>query len=167
MATPEKPVIGVELVIVYKMVKGALGLMLGVGLGYFALSGPREGLASFGHWVSQHLTNALALRLAHLLLSFGTRHVLRVASVGLLLDAAFTLFEGWALKVGKWWAPWLVVAATSAFVPFEVVELIRHPRPTRAAILIINVAIVLYLLGHARAEHAKRARATGPATPSS
>ena len=53
--------------------------------------------------------------------------------------------EGLALAAGRWWAPWLVVGATAALLPWEIFELIKHPGWGRVLILIINVAVVAYM----------------------
>ena len=69
--------------------------------------------------------------------------------VALLFDGALTLGEGWALRRGLAWAPWLVVVATGSLLPFEIVELMRHPRPIRMLILLANLIVVGYLVARA------------------
>ncbi|TMB36835.1 MAG: DUF2127 domain-containing protein, partial [Deltaproteobacteria bacterium] len=64
--------------------------------------------------------------------------------------------EGLALRAGRWWAPWLVVIATGSLIPVEIWEIIRKPKPVRGAILIINWAILVYLLRIALREHRER-----------
>ena len=54
--------------------------------------------------------------------------------------------EGFALRAGRWWAPWLVVIATGALLPWEVIAAVRKPGWLRIGILAVNVAVVAYLL---------------------
>jgi uncharacterized membrane protein (DUF2068 family) len=43
------------------------------------------------------------------------------------------------------WAEYLMVLATGALIPLEVVEVIARPTPFRVGALLVNVAIVVYL----------------------
>jgi len=61
--------------------------------------------------------------------------------------------EGLALRAGRWWAPWLVVIATSALLPIEIWELARRPAWGRVGIVGVNLAVVAYLLREAAREH--------------
>ena len=49
----------------------------------------------------------------------------------------------WRRKV---WAEWLVIVVTASFLPFEVWELIRQPAPIKLAALVLNVAVLVYLV---------------------
>jgi uncharacterized membrane protein (DUF2068 family) len=87
--------------------------------------------------------------------------------------SAYALLEG-VEAVGLWrgrrWAEYLTFVATTVLVPLEVYEITRKPTALKAITLVINVAIVVYLLvakrlfgirgGH-RAEEAIRARDAG------
>ncbi len=55
------------------------------------------------------------------------------------------LVEGVGLWLDKLWAEYLTVIATSLLVPLEVYELVRKPGPVKAAGIVVNVLIVLYL----------------------
>jgi uncharacterized membrane protein (DUF2068 family) len=63
--------------------------------------------------------------------------------------AVYALVEG-AEAVGLWyqrrWAEYLTLVATAAFVPLEVYELSRSLSPLKAIALLVNLAIVVYLL---------------------
>jgi uncharacterized membrane protein (DUF2068 family) len=87
--------------------------------------------------------------------------------------AAYALLEG-VEAVGLWrsrrWAEYLTFIATTVLVPLEVYEISRRPTALKAITLVINVAIVVYLLvakrlfglrGGQRAEQAIRARDAG------
>ena len=73
-------------------------------------------------------------------------HRIEVIAAALFAYAALFIVEGTGLWMRKRWAEWLTVVATVSFIPFEVIEVVHHRRPFGAAILVLNIAIVLYLL---------------------
>ncbi len=92
--------------------------------------------------------------------------------VGVLV-AAYALLEG-PEAVGLWlqrrWAEYLTLIATSALLPLEIYELTQRLSPLKIFTLIINLAIVVYLLlakrlfgirGGAKAEADERQHDTG------
>ena len=71
----------------------------------------------------------------------------RFIVVGCFALVYATLFavEGFGLWNGKRWAEYLTTIATASLVPFELYELVRHPTPAKAIVLVVNIAIVIYL----------------------
>ena len=68
-----------------------------------------------------------------------------------LAAAAFAYAGLFATEaVGLWrraaWARWLTVIATACLVPLEAYELARRLTAMRAVVLLVNVAVVVYLL---------------------
>jgi len=61
--------------------------------------------------------------------------------------------EGVGLWLSKRWAAYLTVIATALLVPVEVYALARHISVPRVATLIVNLAVVVYLIRHLRAEN--------------
>jgi uncharacterized membrane protein (DUF2068 family) len=62
------------------------------------------------------------------------------------LFASIQLIEGLGLWFGAAWAEYLVVVSTGLFVPEECLGIIRHPSWLRLAILLINAAILVYVV---------------------
>ena len=56
------------------------------------------------------------------------------------------LTEGVGLWLLKRWAEWLTVIITSSLVPIEVYEIYRHPSAINVGALLLNLAIVIYLI---------------------
>jgi uncharacterized membrane protein (DUF2068 family) len=90
-----------------------------------------------------------------------------------LVAALYAALEG-AEAVGLWlmkrWAEYLTFVATTALLPLEVYELTRRVSPFKIVALVVNLAIVVYLLlakrlfglrGGAGAEASERARDVG------
>ena len=67
------------------------------------------------------------------------------AATGALLYGVLSVAEGVGLARRTRWAGLLVVAESGFFVPLETYGLIKNPSPTIVAILILNVAILVYL----------------------
>jgi uncharacterized membrane protein (DUF2068 family) len=95
---------------------------------------------------------------------------LRLAGLGI---GAYALLEG-AEAVGLWlqkrWAEYLTFIATTVLLPLEIYELTHSVTPFKIIALIVNIAIVVYLLvakrlfglrGGAAAEEALRERDVG------
>lgn len=161
MSEPELPSRGVRTIMIYKAVKAAVQLGLALVLLVLLPRGLPEELHALAATLRQHVTHAWALELATLLERGSTRHGVVLASIALGLDGSLTAVEAAALRSGRPWGAWLVVFATGALLPFEVLELTRSLRPSRALLLAVNLAIVLYLARrtwHEREARRRRAR---------
>jgi len=66
--------------------------------------------------------------------------------VGTFFYSALLLTEGTGLLLGKRWAEYFTIFATSSFIPLEVYELARRASPARFVVLLINVVVVVYLV---------------------
>jgi uncharacterized membrane protein (DUF2068 family) len=64
--------------------------------------------------------------------------------------------EGTGLFFEKRWAEYLTVIATASLVPFEVYELVREFSAVKLLILILNVAIVAFLIVILRGQRKSR-----------
>jgi uncharacterized membrane protein (DUF2068 family) len=63
-----------------------------------------------------------------------------------LMYAVVFIVEGVGLLCGRRWAEWLSVVATGSFVPFELYEFVSYGGIANASTLVLNVAIVIYLV---------------------
>jgi uncharacterized membrane protein (DUF2068 family) len=75
-----------------------------------------------------------------------TANEVKVFAAAALGYGVLELVEGVGLWLDKLWAEYLTVIATSLLVPLEVYELVRKPGPIKAAGIVVNVLIVLYLV---------------------
>jgi uncharacterized membrane protein (DUF2068 family) len=95
---------------------------------------------------------------------------LRVLALVLIAFAAVEAAEGVGLWLNKRWAEYLTFIVTTALVPFEVYELTNGVSILKLVALVINLAVVIYLLlakrlfglrgGH-QAERERRERTSG------
>jgi uncharacterized membrane protein (DUF2068 family) len=155
---------GVRAIVGYKTVKAALQLGLVVLLCALWPFGLPEHIQAVALALRQHLTQAWAHQLADFLATGMTERRLAFTVLALGLDGTLTGIEAWALHRGRWWGPWLVVAATGALLPFEVYAFFRVPRLSRALLFTLNLAILLYVARRATTEH-RRARAPSSRAP--
>jgi uncharacterized membrane protein (DUF2068 family) len=74
--------------------------------------------------------------------------------LGSFLYAALFLAEGTGLWLEKRWGEWLTAIITSSLVPVEIYEIYRHPSAVKVAVLVLNLAIVAYLIYRIRGKGA-------------
>lgn len=95
---------------------------------------------------------------------------LHLVGVGVIGYAVLEGIEAFGLWWQKRWAEYLTLIATALFLPIEVYEIVHKGSPLKVGALIVNIAVVLYLLfakrlfgirGGAAAEHAQREHDTG------
>jgi uncharacterized membrane protein (DUF2068 family) len=141
---------GVRLIVAYKLAKAVVQLLLATLLIGLGLSGYLDHARELALALRERLVHVWSLRAAELLLRALTGRALHWTAGALAIDGLISYVEGWALRRGYRWAPWLVVGATGALLPLELVELIARPWLSRACLLLLNAAIVIYLAGKAR-----------------
>jgi uncharacterized membrane protein (DUF2068 family) len=97
---------------------------------------------------------------------------LRLAGLGIAAYAALEGAEAVGLWLQKRWAEYLTFIATTLLLPLEIYELTKTVSPFKVIALIVNIAIVIYLLlakrlfglrGGAKAEEELRERDVGVA----
>lgn len=157
--------IGLEAIIDYKLIKAVVELAIGILLVVALVRGPEAMAATVAQQVVDHASGAWALRAARVIVRSGTAGHVTLAAVVAIADSGLSALEGLALRAGRWWAPWLVVAATGALIPVEIWEIIRKPKPIRGVILVLNWVILIYLLRRALQEHRERVERQAGAAP--
>ena len=133
------------MIAIFKFVKGALLLALAFG----ALTLLHKNVsAEVEHWLDQlridpdnKFIGALLtkLQLVH------TKELKEISALGAGYAALF-LVEGTGLLFRKRWAEWLTIVATSSLMPIEMYELVKEFTGVRLLALLINAAVVLYLI---------------------
>jgi uncharacterized membrane protein (DUF2068 family) len=148
-----------RLVAVFKLLKGFLLILAGVGILKLVHSNPA---AQLDHWVASlgldpggRLINRLIERVINT-----PPHRIRELGAGTFIYAGLFLTEGIGLWMLKRWAEWFTVIATGSLIPIECYEIYRHLSVVKVLVLILNIAIVVYLVYHITHEQA-RARTAG------
>ena len=131
---------------IFKFVKGAALLALALGALSFFLH--KDVASEVEHWLDQlridpenQFIGALLskLQLVH------TKELKELSALGAAYAALF-LTEGTGLLFRKRWAEWLTIVATSSLMPFEIYELVQKFTAVRLVALLVNAAVVLYLI---------------------
>ena len=73
-------------------------------------------------------------------------HKLRTVSLGTFIYSALFLTEGIGLFLRMRWAEFLTVISTAGLIPLEIYELVHRPTIPRAFLLLVNIAVVAYLI---------------------
>jgi uncharacterized membrane protein (DUF2068 family) len=134
-----------QLIALFKLVKAALLIVVGVG----ALKLLHKDVASaVEHWVEllrldpkNHYIDIALEKVSNL-----TPDKIKQLGLGSMIYAGLFLTEGIGLWLEQRWAEWLTVIITSSLIPIEIYEISRHPTAIRIVVLLINIAIVAYLL---------------------
>jgi uncharacterized membrane protein (DUF2068 family) len=133
------------LIALFKLLKGVL--LLAVAIGAFRML-HKDVSALVVHWVDLLRVDP-DNRFIHKLLikSFGIgEKQLREISAGTFFYASILLTEGVGLLMKKHWAEWFTVISTAVFIPLEVYEIFHHFTWVRVWVLVVNSAIVWYLV---------------------
>ena len=81
---------------------------------------------------------------------------LELAATGAFCYAAVFTIEGIGLWLGKSWGEYFTVIVTTSFIPFEILEIVRKVTAVRVALVISNIAIVIYLIWRLTRQHRLR-----------
>jgi uncharacterized membrane protein (DUF2068 family) len=85
-------------------------------------------------------------------------HQLRELSKWTLLYAALSMVEGVGLMMEQTWAEYLTLTLTICALPIDLYELLKQPSSIRAGVVVINIAVLAYLLWFIR-WHRRRQKA--------
>jgi uncharacterized membrane protein (DUF2068 family) len=81
---------------------------------------------------------------------------LKEISAGTFFYAALLGIEGVGLLLRKHWAEYFTIITTGALLPLEVYELAKHVTMAKVIVLLINAAIVWYLIVRVRSRRHRR-----------
>lgn len=136
---------GVRLVGAFKLIKGLV--LLAVGIGVVKLL-HKDVALEVEHWADIFRVdpnNRYFHRLLAKALTLDLKK-LRELSVGTFFYSTMDLAEGTGLLLGKRWAEYFTITTTSSFIPLEIYEVRKHMSAASAIVLILNIAVVIYLI---------------------
>ena len=143
----------IRLISVFKLLKAALLIAVGMS----ALHLVHKDVAS----VAEHLVTMFGLDPGNHYVGKALQKVSdltpnKIKGLGVVsfIYAGLFLTEGIGLWLVKRWGEWFSVIITSSLIPVEVYEIFRHPSAIKGLVLIINIAVVGYLLYRIRHEGA-------------
>jgi uncharacterized membrane protein (DUF2068 family) len=137
--------VGFRIIGAFKLV-GAI-LLFGAGIGVYKLAGRDVGgtleeiaatyrLDPHSHFLHSAISWASGIDRARL----------KAIGVGTFFYAALYAAEGIGLVLGKVWGGYLTAVVTGALIPLEVWEVIHKTEPKRITVLVVNVAVLIYVV---------------------
>jgi uncharacterized membrane protein (DUF2068 family) len=141
----------IRLIALFKLLKAAL--LIAVGMSAFHLL--HKNVASVAeHWIAVLGLDPGNHYVARALQKAGnlTPQNIRTFGVVSFFYAGLFLIEGTGLWLEKRWGEWFSVIITTSLIPLEVYEIYRHPSAIKCLVLIINIAVVGYLIYRIRRE---------------
>ena len=134
-----------RLIAVFKLFKALTLIAVGIAVLRLVHTGQA---AILNHWVSRIglIPGARYMDRAVEKIASLPPHTLRDLGFGSFVYAALFLTEGTGLWLRKRWGEWFTVIITGSLVPVEVYEIIRHPTAGKVLLMLINIAVVVYLV---------------------
>jgi len=145
MTKPKAHGRGLRLIAAFKLLKGLALLALGIG----ALKLLHKDVeAIIVHWINVFQVDPHSHYLQLLLekLSILDDRRLKELSAGTFIYSAIFLTEGAGLAFRKSWAEYLTIVTTASLLPLEIYELAKHASIGKVLALVINLAVVIYLV---------------------
>jgi uncharacterized membrane protein (DUF2068 family) len=136
---------GVKLIAVFKLFKGVLLFVSGIGLLKLLHKDVADVVVQ---WINLFHVDPDNRHIHNLLIkaSVVNERQLKELSIGSFFYASLLLTEGTALLMRKRWAKYFTVIVTASFIPLEIWELTRRFTPARTIVIAVNLAIVWYLI---------------------
>ena len=149
MAPERKSAFALVMIALFKLVKGLLLLAVGVGAVKLLHHDVAETLSNWVEFLRVDPDNRFIHGILVRVLKLSPRQ-LEAASIGTFFYAGLLLTEGVGLLFRKRWAEYFTIITTAGLIPLELYELSKHVTAAKIAILIINIAIVAYLVVRVR-----------------
>ena len=134
-----------RLIAIFKLCKAALLIAVGVSVLKLVHNGNSDALEQ---WVATlalkpgaHYLDEAVSKLASI-----PPNRLKDVGFGSFVYAALFLTEGTGLWLRKPWAEWFTAIMTASLIPLEIYEIVHHPTVSKGVVLVINIAVVAYLI---------------------
>jgi len=141
-----------RLIAVFKLLKALT--LIAVGAGALHLIHTNDAADTILQWAARFGFNPGGHYLDHALARIANLPAkdFRDLGIGSFIYAALFLTEGLGLWLAKRWAEWFTAIITGSLIPLEIFEIHHHPTITKVVVLLLNIAIVVYLVVRIRGE---------------
>jgi len=145
-----------RLIAIFKLFKAVT--LIAVGLGALHLVRDNNAVASVTNLIGRLGFNPGGHYLDHALAKIAQLPPkdFKDLGIGSFIYATLFLTEGIGLWLAKPWAEWFTTIITGSLLPLEIFEIYRHPTVTKVIVLLLNIAIVVYLVLKIRKERTER-----------
>ncbi|MEO8190347.1 MAG: DUF2127 domain-containing protein [Acidobacteriota bacterium] len=132
-------------VIIFKIVKGAAFVVLGIAALKLSRSGEMPTAVQIAKFLSVSRENELVHRMADLIRGL-TPAQATAAGIASLVVAAVFFVEGVLLAARVWWSTYLTITLTALGIPLELYEIYHRPDSVRRYLLLaVNLGILIFL----------------------
>jgi uncharacterized membrane protein (DUF2068 family) len=134
----------------FRLFKAVLLIIVGVGAMHFRNIDLPGTVLNWLEYLHINPEQRFAQKLLFHITGITPKRLAELGVVALLYAALFSV-EGVGLLMARRWAEWVSVISTSLLIPLELYETVRRFHVVRAVVLLVNVAIVVYLIQRIRA----------------
>lgn len=138
----------IKVVIVERIVKSTVLFVAAVSLIVAGRTGYLDRIADYAeNQLNLDVGHSIVITLLFRLLAYvGNFNHITIIAVAGILYAALEATEGVGLAMRRRWAEYLTVVATSILIPYEAYEVVHHPTLFKVGALLLNLAVVGYLI---------------------
>jgi uncharacterized membrane protein (DUF2068 family) len=136
---------GILLIGGFKLLKGVLFILLGIGALKLV---HRDIVDMLTRWLIDWHFDPES-RFVNLILDKAAlidAHRLKQISIAIFCYAGLDFIEGVGLVLEKTWAEFLTLILTASFLPWEFFEILRHPTWVKGILTLVNILVVAYLV---------------------
>jgi uncharacterized membrane protein (DUF2068 family) len=130
---------------IWKVLEAALFILLGIGaiklLHKDLVDVVTRFIIDLGRDPEGHFANLILEKVAMI-----DPHRLKEISIAIFAGAALHLIEGIGLVLRKVWAEYVTLILTASFLPWELIEIIRHVTWIKILLTLVNIAVLIYLI---------------------
>jgi len=142
---PSKTTVALRTVAMFEAAKGLIVLLLGLGL----LRLVHKDLDEVAEQIIRFLHASPGGRLSNMFITAASKandKSLWAIAAAAMVYALVRFAEAYGLWYEREWAEWFALLSGAMYLPWEVLSIIRHARPIKWVVLLVNLAIVLYML---------------------
>lgn len=141
---------------IWKLLEATLLLILGIGalklLHKDLVDVVTRFIIDIGRDPEGHFANLILDKVAMI-----DPHRLKQISIAVFAAAALHIIEGVGLVLRRVWAEYVTIILTASFLPWEIIEIIRHTTWIKIVLLLLNLAVVIYLVFYVQNNIRRRA----------
>ena len=152
---PHKHDKGLWLIAALKLLKGLSLLSIAIGALHYLHLDMEDTVTNWVNVLRVDPENRYLHHVIEKLMAVDDRQ-LRAISAGSFFYSALLFTEGIGLMLEKRWAEYFTIIVTSSFLPLEIYEVFHHFHWGKVALLVVNVAIVAYLVWVVKKNRAQR-----------
>jgi len=140
----------IRLIAVFKLLKAGLLVAIGIGI----LKVMEDGNGILDRWIAAVGLNPGDHFVNHALSKASSIAPDKLEALGIVsfIYAALFLTEGIGLWMLKRWAEWFTIVITASLIPVEIYEIFHHTTASKVIVLVVNIAVLVYLILRVRKE---------------